>query len=69
MTGKVFREFAVLVENFVFVLRLFFLVSLLTALVYTIASAESERDAFEQRIESGVFVFAAAVGLLILTIV
>jgi hypothetical protein len=68
VTGKVFWEFAVLVENFVFVLRLFFLVSLLTALVYTIAPANSERDAFEQRIESGVFVFAAVVGLLILTI-
>lgn len=57
-----------LVENFVFVLRLFFLVSLLTALVYTIAPADPERDACEQRIEAGVFVFAAAVGLLILTI-
>ncbi len=57
-----------LVENFVFVLRLFFLVSLLTALVYTIAPAESGRDALEQRIEAGVFVFAAAVGLLMLTI-
>ncbi len=57
-----------LVENLVFVLRLFFLVSLLTALVYTIAPAESGRDALEQRIEAGVFVFAAAVGLLMLTI-
>lgn len=68
MTGKVFREFAVLVENFVFVLRLFFLVSLLIALVYSIAPTDPERDAFEQRIEAGVFVFAAAVGLLMLTI-
>lgn len=68
MTGKVFREFAVLVENFVFVLRLFFLVSLLTALVYTITPTVPERDAFEQRIEAGFFVFAAAVGLLMLTI-
>lgn len=68
MTGKVFREFAVLVENIVFILRLFFLVSLLTALVYTIAPADSERDAFEQQIEAGFFVFAAAVGLIMLTI-
>lgn len=68
MTGKVFREFAVLVENFVFVLRLFFLVSLLTALVYTITPTDPERDAFEQRIEAGFFVFAAAVGLLMLTV-
>lgn len=68
MTGKVFREFAVLVENFVFVRRLFFLVSLLTALVYTITPTDPERDAFEQRIEAGFFVFAAAVGLLMLTI-
>jgi hypothetical protein len=68
LTGSVFREFAVLVEHIVFVLRLFFLVSLLTALVYTIAPAESGRDAFEQQIEAGFFVFAAAVGLLMLTI-
>jgi len=68
LTGKVFREFAVLVENIVFILRLFFLVSLLTALVYTIAPADSERDAFEQQIEAGFFVFAAAVGLIMLTI-
>lgn len=57
-----------LVENIVFILRLFFLVSLLTALVYTIAPADSERDAFEQQIEAGFFVFAAAVGLIMLTI-
>ena len=63
-----FLEFAVLVENVVFVLRLLLLVSMLTACIYAISPADPQRDSLEQRIESGVFAFGAAVGLLILQI-
>lgn len=57
-----------LVENVIFVLRLVLLVSMLTAFIYTISPQSVQRDRLEQRIESGVFAFGSAIGLLILQI-
>ena len=63
-----FLEFAVLIENVVFVLRFLLLVSMLTAFIYAISPADPKRDSLEQRIESGVFAFGSAIGLVILQI-
>ena len=56
------------VETIMFVVSLFLLVALLTALVYAFSPAKQGQDPLEKRIEYGVFAVGAAVGLMVLQI-
>jgi len=70
MTGRELTiwEFAVFVETIMFVVSLFLLVALLTALVYIFSPAKQGQDPLEKRIEYSVFAVGAAVGLIVLQI-